>query len=116
MDIKQLRAKMTPESDGEQSTRRPTMPARDSSDSRLSTGQKVLAAAVLGLGLYLRRRSKSSTPTVSDGGDSQSVEREDPDAGGSKGRSLARRLAMTVITTLAISLARRAYRRVRGNR
>lgn len=119
MDLTQLRTTMTP-SRTEPSTDRPT-----SSGSGMGGSMRwksLLGVAVLGLGLYLRRRrSNTGDDTMSDGGPdaTQTVDRETPqggDATKSKGRSLGRRLVMTVLSTLALALARRAVRRFRRAR
>lgn len=114
MDITELRTKMTP-SRTEQETERPTGSSSGGSWRRRS----LVATVALALGLYLRRRRRSggSESTVSDGGTetTQTVDHETPETE-SKGRSLGRRLVMMAISTIAITLARRAFRRLRKGR
>lgn len=118
MDLTQLRSKMTP-TGTERPQERPTSPT-SSREARGGSWRRkaAVAVAMLGMGLYLRRRrSGSREATGSDGDDgSQSLDRVDfqeTDADQSTGRSLGRRLAMMALSTLAFTLARRAFRRFR---
>lgn len=119
MDLTQLRTKMTA-SQTEQPADRPTSPPSSDGGSGGSWRRKsLLAVAMLGLGLYLRRRrSGTADTTTSDGGAdaTQTVDHENPDADQSSGRSLGRRLVMMALSTLAVTLARRVFRRFRRAR
>lgn len=115
MDLKQFSTEMMP-SRTEQQTE--TMSSDDTSGGSWRR-RSLVATAALALGLYLRRRRRSGTTetTVSDGGTegSQRVDHEAPDSK-STGRSLGKRLVMMAISTLVITLARRAFRRFRSAR
>lgn len=113
MDLKQFSTEMMP-SRAERQAERPS----DDSSGGSWRRRSLIATAALVLGLYLRRRRSGTTETtVSDGGTetSQTVDHESPDST-SKGRSLGRRLVMMALSTLAITLARRAFRWLRSAR
>jgi len=116
MDITQLTTKMMP-SRTEQQTERQGTPSGGGSGGSWRR-RSLVATVVLALGVYLRRRrSGTAETTVADGGTEtgETVDHESPDAG-SRARRLGRRLVMMAISTLAITLARRALRRFRSAR